>query len=71
LGNPGAEERTILKASVAEKYVIVWICAHLAHVGLGYCEQGNELLVFVKGGLFLDYLKDYQLLMKESAPCSY
>jgi hypothetical protein len=54
LGNPGAEERMILNASVTEKFVIVWTCTHLAHDGLGYCEQGPELSLSVKGGEFLD-----------------
>jgi hypothetical protein len=37
---------------------------------VGSCEHGNELLGFIKGGKFLDYMSDYQLLKKDSAPCS-
>jgi hypothetical protein len=52
--------------------VNVKVCGtHMAHGGLGYCEQGNELSVSVIGGELFDWLKDYQLLMKNSAPCSY
>jgi hypothetical protein len=35
----------------------------------GSCEHGNELSGFIKGGEFLDWLSDYQLL-KDSAPWS-
>jgi hypothetical protein len=35
----------------------------------GSGEHGDELSGYIKGGGF-DYLSDYQLLKKESAPCS-
>jgi hypothetical protein len=34
----------------------------------GSCEHGNEPSISIKGGEFLDYLSDYQLLKKDSAP---
>jgi hypothetical protein len=33
----------------------------------GFCEQGNELLGSTKLGEFLDYIRSYWLLRKESA----
>jgi hypothetical protein len=36
----------------------------------GCCEHGNEPSCSGKGSEFLDYLGDYQLLKKDSAPCS-
>jgi hypothetical protein len=36
---------------------------------VGPCEDGNEPLGSIKGK-FLDYLKDYYLLNKDSAPWS-
>jgi hypothetical protein len=33
------------------------------------CEHGNETSGSIKGGEFLDYLSDYQLLRSESALC--
>jgi hypothetical protein len=35
----------------------------------GFCEHGNEPSGSIKGVEFLDYLSDYQLLKKGSAPC--
>jgi hypothetical protein len=32
------------------------------------CEHGNEISGSIKGGEFLDYISDYQLLKKDSAP---
>jgi hypothetical protein len=34
----------------------------------GSCEHGNEPSGSTKGGEFLGYLSDYQLLKKDSAP---
>jgi hypothetical protein len=34
----------------------------------GCCEHGNELSGSIKGGEFIDYLSDFWLLKKESAP---
>jgi hypothetical protein len=34
----------------------------------GFCEHGNEPVGPIKGGEFLDYLSDYLLLKKNSAP---
>jgi hypothetical protein len=34
----------------------------------GSCEHGNEPSGPIKGGEFLDYLSDCQLLMKDSVP---
>jgi hypothetical protein len=36
----------------------------------GCCEQGSEPSGSTKGGEFLNYLSDYQLLKKDSAPCT-
>jgi hypothetical protein len=36
----------------------------------GCCEYGNEPSVSIKGGVFLDYLSDYQLLKKDSTSYS-
>jgi hypothetical protein len=36
----------------------------------GSCEHGNELSGSIKGGAFLDLLRNYQLLGNDSAPCS-
>jgi hypothetical protein len=33
----------------------------------GSCEQGSEILDFIKGGKFHDYLNNYHLLKKEHA----
>jgi hypothetical protein len=35
---------------------------------VGCCEHGNEPLGSIKGGEFLDYLSNCQLLKKDSAP---
>jgi hypothetical protein len=32
------------------------------------CEHGNKPSVSIEGGEFLDWLSDYQLLKKDSAP---
>jgi len=37
----------------------------------GFCEHGNENLGFIKGGKFIEYLSDYYLLKKNSAPWSW
>jgi hypothetical protein len=37
---------------------------------VGSYEQGNELSGSIKGGAFLKYLSDYQLLKKDSVPYS-
>jgi len=37
----------------------------------GFCEQGNETSVSIKGEKFLDHLSDYQVLMKDYVPWSY
>jgi hypothetical protein len=34
------------------------------------CEYGNEPTHSIKGGEFIDYLSDYQLLKKDSIPWS-
>jgi hypothetical protein len=34
----------------------------------GSCERGNEPWRFIKGRKLLDYLSDYWLLKKDSAP---
>jgi hypothetical protein len=34
------------------------------------CEHGNEISGFMIGGGFIDRSSDYQLLEKDSAPCS-
>jgi hypothetical protein len=36
----------------------------------GFTKDSNEPLCSMKGGELLDYLTDYELLMKESAPQS-
>jgi hypothetical protein len=36
-----------------------------------YCEYGNESSGFIKGGEFLDQLRDYELLRKDSVLWSY
>jgi len=36
----------------------------------GCCEHGNEPSGSVKGGELLDWLRDCQLLKKDSVPCS-
>jgi hypothetical protein len=36
----------------------------------GCCEHGNEPSGSIRGGEFLNYLSDYQPLMKDSAPWS-
>jgi hypothetical protein len=38
---------------------------------IGACEYGNELPASIKGGEFLDWLSDCQLLEKDSLPWSY
>jgi hypothetical protein len=35
---------------------------------VGSCEHGNEPPGSIKGGEFLDYLSNYQLFKKDSAP---
>jgi hypothetical protein len=37
---------------------------------VGFCENGNEPSGSIRGGKFLDYLRNYQLL-KDSAPWSW
>jgi hypothetical protein len=37
---------------------------------VGCSEHSNELSGFINGGSFIDYLSDYQLLEKDSAPWS-
>jgi len=37
----------------------------------GSCEHGNELLGFIKGGIYLGKLSDHQFPKKDSAPWSY
>jgi hypothetical protein len=34
----------------------------------GSCEHGNEISGSIEGGGFLDYIDDYQLLKRTSAP---
>jgi len=36
----------------------------------GSCEHGNEPSGIIKGGKFLDWLRQLQLLKKDSASCS-
>jgi hypothetical protein len=36
----------------------------------GSCEHGHEPSAFIKGGEFLDYLNDYELLKMDFAPWS-
>jgi hypothetical protein len=36
----------------------------------GSCEHDSNPSGFIKGGEFLDYVSNYQLLKKESVPCS-
>jgi hypothetical protein len=43
-----------------------WI--HLEGLVAGFCEHSNESLSTIKGREFLDKLRDYQLLTKDSAP---
>jgi hypothetical protein len=38
---------------------------------VGSCEYGNEPLVSINDGDFLDHLSDYWLLKKDSAPWSW
>jgi hypothetical protein len=37
----------------------------------GTCEHGNEPLGSIKGGEFVDWIHDYELLKKASAPWSH
>jgi hypothetical protein len=54
---------------------IGWRCG-LDSTGAGYgpvagsCEYGNEPSGSIKGGEFLDWLSDYELLKMDSAPWS-
>jgi hypothetical protein len=34
----------------------------------GLCENGNETFCSIKGEEFFDYLSDYEILKKDSAP---
>jgi hypothetical protein len=36
----------------------------------GSCEYGNESAGSISSREFLDWVSNYQLLMKDSAPCS-
>jgi hypothetical protein len=36
----------------------------------GFCEHANRLFSSIKGGEFLDQLRDYLLFIKDSAPWS-
>jgi hypothetical protein len=36
----------------------------------GFCEHGNEPSGSIKRGEFLDYVRDYQLVNEDPAPCS-
>jgi len=38
---------------------------------MGYCEDGNEILLSVKSRKFIYQLSDYQLLKKDFAECVY
>jgi len=38
---------------------------------VGSCGHDNEPLDSMRGRVFLDYLNDYWLLKKDSAPCSW
>jgi hypothetical protein len=35
------------------------------------CEHGNELSGSIKGGVFLDHLREYWVSKKDSVPCSW
>jgi hypothetical protein len=38
---------------------------------VGCCEQGNEISAAMKCREFINYLKIYDVLKEDSAPCSY
>jgi len=42
----------------------------MLHRVADYCEHGNETSGFIKGGEFVDWLSDYKLPKKGSAPRS-
>jgi hypothetical protein len=39
-------------------------------ISVRFCKHGNETYGSTKGGEFLDWLIDYQLLKKDSASCN-
>lgn len=66
-------DRRIILKLILKKYfagLCPKIFSSLFNPLVGYCEQGDELLDFIKGDKLLDYIDQCQLHIKDSASWS-